>query len=204
MKNICIFGGSVTWGGNDSEKGGWVNRLRLWVDSQIKHEIEVYNLGVTGDTTENLLVRFEVEALARKPALIIFSVGINDSAYDNETDMNRVPLPKFIDNMEQLVRKAYMICNNVVIIGLSRVEESKTNPIPWKKNLYFKIPDILVYDNELRKIALKNDTPFLDVASLLSREDLDDGLHPNSEGHEKLFIVVKDFLISKQLLIFNN
>jgi len=32
---------------------------------------------------------------------------------------------------------------------------------------------------------------------LLDNNDFDDGLHPNAQGHEKIFNQVKDFLIEK-------
>lgn len=35
---------------------------------------------------------------------------------------------------------------------------------------------------------------------LLENEDLEDGLHPNSEGHKKMFIRVKDFLIENKII----
>jgi lysophospholipase L1-like esterase len=34
----------------------------------------------------------------------------------------------------------------------------------------------------------------LDVG-LLNNEDFDDGLHPNTEGHQKIFEKVKNFLV---------
>ncbi len=33
--NICIFGDSITYGAFDTEKGGWVNRLHLYLDSKM-------------------------------------------------------------------------------------------------------------------------------------------------------------------------
>lgn len=41
---ICIFGDSITWGTSDSEKGGWVERLKVYFGE--KYDIDVYNLGV--------------------------------------------------------------------------------------------------------------------------------------------------------------
>ena len=35
---------------------------------------------------------------------------------------------------------------------------------------------------------------------LLDKEDLEDGLHPNSAGHEKMFQRVKDFLIKNKII----
>jgi len=35
---------------------------------------------------------------------------------------------------------------------------------------------------------------------LLNDEDLNDGLHPNADGHEKMFNRVKDFLIENKII----
>lgn len=59
MNNIiCVFGDSITWGAWDIEKGGWVQRLRNFVESSSEEYIEIYNLGVSGDNTEDLLEIF--------------------------------------------------------------------------------------------------------------------------------------------------
>jgi lysophospholipase L1-like esterase len=55
IETICVFGDSITWGAYDPERGGWVNRLRNDLE---KKEIESYNLGISGDTTADLLKRF--------------------------------------------------------------------------------------------------------------------------------------------------
>ena len=45
MGNICIFGASITWGGNDRDVGGWVNRLRLWIDEKTEYERITMTIG---------------------------------------------------------------------------------------------------------------------------------------------------------------
>ena len=62
---ICIFGDSVTWGAYDPEQGGWATRLRNYFEAQ-ENNIDVYNLGISGDATADLLKRIEVEAKSHK------------------------------------------------------------------------------------------------------------------------------------------
>lgn len=200
MNNICIFGASIIWGANDLEKGGWANRLRLWVDEKTDYEVATYNLGVSGDTTDDLLEHFEVEARAREPVLIIFSIGVNDAAYDKEKNENQVSLPKFMKNMRALLEKAKAISGKVAIVGLGRVEEAKTNPIPWAMNIFYKNEDIARYDTELKKLAADHQVPYLGISDLLTSEELDDGLHPNAAGHEKIYLRVRDFLTAQKLI----
>ncbi|MEA1963419.1 MAG: hypothetical protein U9M94_04270 [Patescibacteria group bacterium] len=42
--------------------------------------------------------------------------------------------------------------------------------------------------------------PFIEMFDLLNDEDLEDGLHPNSDGHEKMFKRVRDFLIENKII----
>ena len=69
-KRICVFGASVTKGAWDTEMGGWVNRLRLDLEDFKKRKYSVYNLGISGDTTESLLERIDSECKARNSEII--------------------------------------------------------------------------------------------------------------------------------------
>ena len=70
-KDICIFGASITWGACDPENGGWATMIKNYYEE--KDGRSVYVLGVSGDTTEGLLKRLEIEALAREPKFILFA-----------------------------------------------------------------------------------------------------------------------------------
>ena len=62
--NVLIFGDSITWGAYDPEQGGWATRLRNYFEEK-DNDIDVYNLGISGDTTADLLERIEIEAKSR-------------------------------------------------------------------------------------------------------------------------------------------
>ena len=70
-KSVCVFGDSTAWGAWDTEKGGWVNRLWLSLahGSEANDYFELYNLSISGGTTETILERFEKEALNRSQEL---------------------------------------------------------------------------------------------------------------------------------------
>lgn len=63
-KRVSIWGDSITWGETDPDSGGWVARLRKFFDADEEHEISVYNLGVHGDTTADLIKRFKMPSVA--------------------------------------------------------------------------------------------------------------------------------------------
>ena len=53
---------------------------------------------------------------------------------------------------------------------------------------------------EIKEICAKNNLLFIEMQDLLKDEDLEDGLHPNSKGHEKMFLRVKDFLEKNEIV----
>ncbi len=199
-QTICIFGDSLTWGAWDHEKGSWVNRLRLSLESE-NYDILVYNLGVDGDTTNELLKRFDVEAKARQPTAIIFQIGENDSIFIKSQNKQMVSLQQLEKNLQKLIDKAKKFTKVIIFFGCGKVNESKTTPIPWETDYYYTNQNLILYDKKIRDISNKNNIHYLPISNLLKNEDLDeDGLHPNSKGHQKLFLRVKDFLIGNKIL----
>lgn len=194
MATICIFGDSITWGAVDPGCGGWATRLRNYFESigeRVDNDTDVYNLGVSGDNTEDLLVRFRTEMIARNPNLILFAVGINDSQFIISRNQNRVSVEKFKANIEKLIEEAREITEKIIIIGLTQVDESKTSPIPWNLDKRYTNVDIKKYDAVLRGLSSEKNIPYIDMSEVLNLDDLSDGLHPNSQGHIKMFEVIK-------------
>lgn len=101
---ICVFGDSTAWGAWDLEKGGWVNRLWLYLASK-DSETDVYNLSISGGTSETILDRFGSEARIRKANMLIFQTGGNDAAYEHTEDNHQVSPDKFRANLEEFFRR---------------------------------------------------------------------------------------------------
>jgi len=194
-QTICIFGDSITWGACDPEKGGWVQRLRNYFETN-NYDIDLYNCGISGDATDDLLKRFKVESQARKPGIIIFAIGINDSQYVNSKSNPSVSIEKFQNNLQELIDQAKKFTKKIIFLGFTNIDESKTMPIPWDEVKYYDQENVGIYNTHLKKISEKNNLLFVDMLNLLSNSELEDGLHPNSEGHEKMFIKIKDFLLA--------
>lgn len=199
-KTICVFGSSIAWGAYDDEKGGWVERLKIYFANEAKNFCHVYNLGVSGDNSESLLRRFLNENEARKPDSIIIAIGINDSQYIGSKDNPRVPLEKFESNLAELLKQAKDFTKEVIFIGLTGVDETKMMPTPWEATKYYDNENTALYNSKVKEFCEKNKLKFIEMQGLLNKDDLEDGLHPNAQGHKKMFLRVRDFLEGNKLV----
>ena len=192
-KSICIFGDSVSWGAWDLAKSGSGNRP--WVHGAKRdgdNYFEIYNCSVSGGTTDTILERFENEAKVREADALMFQTGGNDASYENKPGNYLVTPDKFKKNLEEIIKRAKKITNNIIFTDLKNCDESKTMPVSWI-DIYYTNENIKKYSDIMKKVCQKNNVLFLDIG-LLNNEDFDDGLHPNAIGHEKIFIQVKNFL----------
>src|SRR3990167_8648819 len=120
-ESICIFGDSTAWGAWDMEKGGWVNRLLLHVAKRDEDYVEIYNLSISGGTTETILERFESEAKIREADALIFQSGGNDSCLKSKNGPNQIPIDQFRKNIEEIIKKTRDITPNIIFIGFKNV-----------------------------------------------------------------------------------
>lgn len=199
-KVINIFGDSIVRGACDSEMGGWVNRLQIYLSSKNDDYFEVYNLGIGGNNSEGLLTRFSNENASRNPNTILVAIGINDSQYINSKDNPRVPLQKFEQNLMELIKQAKKFTEEIIFVGLTKVDETRLMPVPWDETKYYDEESVALYNSKIKEICSKNDLMFIEMLDLLSDDDLEEGLHPNSKGHKKIFLRVKDFLEENKIV----
>ncbi len=198
-KRICIFGDSIAWGAVDPKNGGWVTQLRRYFETN-DYDIGVYNQSVSGDNTDDLLKRFEVECKAREPQIIIFAIGINDSQYIMNRDNPRISIEKFQNNLVELINQANKISKTIIFVGLTKVDEPLVMPIPWDTTKFYDNDNIAKYNSVIKKVSGDTTLPFIDLLDLLNKNDFDDGLHPDSNGHKKMFLEIKKFLLTNKII----
>jgi len=193
-KVINIFGDSITEGYNAKDQNGWVEMLK----EELK-DFEVNNLGVNGDCTKRVLKRFLTENKNQKPDVILISIGTNDSAYTNFKNNPTVSLEEFEANLQKIIKKGREFTKDIIFVGLGTIEEKKLMPTPWISTLYYDNENIKKYNSKIKEICEKNSLLFIDMDGVLELKDLEDGLHPNDKGHEKMFQRIKDFLIESKI-----
>lgn len=208
---ILIFGDSITYGSWDIE-GGWVQRLRKFLDEKILTELNfyclVYNLGISGDTTDDLLERFEFETKKRikekEDTIIIFSIGGNDATFIDDKKQCQILKENFRENIKKLIKLADKYASKIIFTGLLPTDELKTIPIPWALDKSYKNEHIIQYNEIIKSFCEENKILFIDFFEKFKKFDyknlLEDRQHPNFEGHQKIFEIVKKFLIENKII----
>lgn len=194
MASICIFGDSIGEGYYDSEKGGWVAQLSRFLKSPNK-DLHIYNCSISGESTHEVLIRFDTEINARDSKTIIFALGTNDSWYfDNDKNKPNVSLSDFKNNLKLLISKSQKRNAKIIFIGPPKVDESKVMPIPWRTEVFYDNENIRKYNDAIKEVCQEYNLKFIETFHLLENDDFSDGLHPNTKGHTKLFEEIKKHL----------
>ena len=207
--SILIFGTSITLGYWDRQ-GGWVTRLRNFFYEKYKQDPEyycaIYNVGISGNTTEHILERFNFETKQRisekaKEIIIIFDFGTNDAVFSQTENKLRVPEEKFKENSKKLINLAKQYSSKIFLIGNHPVDEKITDPVPWNKDVSYKNKDAEKYNEIMKLVCQEENILFIDFFNILNvKTDLEDGVHPNSEGHEKIFKKIKEELLKNNII----
>lgn len=212
--SILCFGDSITRGAFDEEAGGWVDRLKVIAnDTSIKNDfkpvVSVFNMGIGGNTTVDLLKRFKFETEQRfksnNDLYFIFSVGVNDLAFITGENKQIVPLDDFNVNLTKLVAEAREFSNNIIFLTILPVVENLTNSINVK-GVTREIKDIEIYNRSIRDICHEENLDVIDVYTTFDNIAnyknffASDGLHPNALGHKMILNAVFDYFNKKEIL----
>jgi lysophospholipase L1-like esterase len=202
---VLVFGASITQGFWDTE-GGWVGRLRRYYDTQSVKDIkreddypDIFNLGVSGDTSQDLLKRMESEIKARmwgdeKPA-IIFSIGTNNAAVEGGGKELSTPDDYFHD-LKKILATALDYTDKIMFVGLPSCDEKLTTPVSWV-DIHYTNKRMFEFEQVMRGFCEGQQIPHVPTFETF-QEKLKtghglfaDGLHPNNEGHELIFQLVR-------------
>jgi lysophospholipase L1-like esterase len=168
--NVVFFGGSITEGSSASN----YNKSYAAIVSQyikklhINDEVNIYNAGISGPTSQYGLFRLNRDVLKYEPNLIFIEFAVNDRIED--------PLMVSI-HMEGIIRqllKLEKIPTIVMLITPTQMADACAG-IHKKIAYYYNVPVIDIQDYIWREIGEgKYRWPKLAV----------DNLHPNDFGHE--------------------
>lgn len=199
---VLIFGDSITQGFYD-EQGGWSTRL---VNQYLEQEVAgisnaptLFNLGISGDTTQNLLDRFESETSARidkaSDNALVFAIGTNDTIFRGN-DVDSTP-EEYHLKLSKLVDMARSYTDKLLFVSLFPVIDELLQPFPWSSSgKCYSTERMKLFNDTLVAFCNDNELRLVDVWSEYEeRPDLKvlffDGIHPNSKGHRIIVDLVK-------------
>ena len=174
--HVALIGDSIVHGYDDQEFGGWGARLKILSVAEEKSDL-VFNLGIPGNSTREILERADVEIRSRQPFLnkVVYSTGTNDQGKD-------VPVAEFKENLAKLGKIAAGHGNKVFFMGLFLcVKDGEPR-------------DNSPYDNAIQSVCNEEGYIYIPTADVIVEEDLVDGCHPNSKGHSKLCDRVAEYI----------
>jgi len=187
---ICFFGDSFTNGTGDDECLGWVGRVCA---RQRKAGVDLtsYNLGIRGNTSEDILRRWKGEAAARltkgDTAALVFSFGTNDCALGDD-GRARLAQNDRLKNARAILVDAPKAWPTLLVGPLPIADDPVANK---------RIADL---SRQAGVFARAHRVPYLDVfskvhGSPLWQEECEagDGVHPNSGGYKLVADLVENW-----------
>ncbi|PKH06057.1 GDSL-type esterase/lipase family protein [Moritella sp. Urea-trap-13] len=205
MASIICFGDSITRGESDADYGGWADRIKTRLIKQFletaKERVSVFNMGISGETTDGLMQRFPHEFVTRlsddKKNTVLFGYGANDLA--NQDGKFLVTIESYIDNLSHCIEFALEKEASVVLINVTPIA-AHLDGIPNVNNRIRNDETIRRYNQALLALSVKYSVNLIDVYTPFNDRKEDyltaDGLHPNSAGHELLYQVISLSLLS--------
>ncbi len=138
------------------------------------------NRGISGQTTPQMLVRFQQDVVALKPAAVLILAGTNDIA--GNTGLSTLPMIE--DNFRSMV--AIAKANGIHVVLASVLPASD---YPWRKGLHpaDKVRDLNAW---IKSYAAQNGCVYLDYYTALTDKNggmkpgtSKDGIHPTPAGY---------------------
>jgi len=201
MALIFTFGDSITYGAWDYESSGWVSRLRLCLDNKKADDPNfyalTYNMGIPGETTDSLARRFLAETTIRasrnsdEELVFIFAYGANDASWIPSQSRFNVDIEKYISNLKTVISEARSLSTKILVLNITPVIEAVAKT-PLNKDKSRTNGFVSKYNSELKKLCEGLSIDVIDIFSIFMSHGheklfVEDGLHPNSEGHEVIF-----------------
>lgn len=200
FERIFCFGDSITLGYNDSQGLGWPGRLCRGLKHGDYH-VAAYNLGVNGDTSLDVEVRWRREAEARSrnsPGLLLFAFGFNDAAKADGASF-QVDLETSVAAAKRIMIAAETV-SQVLWIGPTPLDES-VNPMQTEYACWdMRNADIERYDDAYAALAADIGVDYLQLfpgfinsarfqAALLAG----DRVHPHDDGYAMIAERIADW-----------
>ena len=168
-----------------------INDLRKQEDYPV-----IFNLGISADTSKDIVKRFENEAAARRSRemVIVFCVSTNNAMVTGNDSWKGTD--GYRQDLKKLISQARAFTTKVMFVGLPPCEEDKTTPVFWG-NYNCTNERILAVDTVMKEVATINKLSHVAIFEMMKNDTeqgkqlFADGLHPNDVGHQLIFEQVR-------------
>jgi lysophospholipase L1-like esterase len=219
VMRIVAIGDSITQGGTlpkhkghrNTIPGGWVARLEEWLAQHLgDRRIEVFNEGVTGNTTFALEKRLDTSLFVYDPDIILLGVGTNDINSNWMGWLGKTFIGKSaqdVTSYEKVIRQIFDRIKEesptarIFIVGMSTPTQRYWSETFW--GFTIKMPDQITVDQAyddynamLAQSACDFGFTFIDIASHWPDDPNEswalyaDGIHPNDKGYDLMAHVI--------------
>lgn len=184
-KKVMFFGNSITQ--------SWSDYTKFFSDNGY------INKGISGQTTDQMLLRFKEDVVDEKPYCVVILAGINDLAQNN----GPISLEDIFENIKSIIKIANDNNIKVILSSILPTYEFLWNPGIYPSN------DIIFLNKNLKDFCKSGEATYVDYHSSMKdkrdglkdeltywRDDFNgyDGVHPNKKGYLKM-----EKIISKTL-----
>ena len=194
MNTIVCHGDSLTQGADLNPNYTWP----LLVENQVG--IKFINSGIGGDTSGGLLGRFYHDVVQHKPDVVLIMGGTNDLWWD--LDVNIILANIFAMTCQAEYHNMAPVVGLPLPLYMENIRQQKMMaPIGGWENCSQKLDRLI---DALSFSARESDIAVLDFYHLFLDDNgkvqgkyfLEDGLHPNKEGHMLMADAAASFLKS--------
>ena len=181
MTTIVCHGDSLTEGADLSSNSTWP----LLVENQVK--VRIINSGIGGDTSGGLLGRFYHDVVRHKPEMVLIMGGTNDLWWN--LDINLIQANIFAMTCQAEYHGIAPVVGLPIPLCLQKIRQQKMMaPIGGWENCIRKLAQLV---ETLATSAGQSDIAIIDFYHLFlddrgqvqGKYFLEDGLHPNKDGH---------------------
>ncbi len=199
---IVFAGDSVTDAGRAYPLGegdtglgnGYVHIVKNMLDAwHPQLNIRVTNAGISGNTSRDLLARFDNDVLALNPDWAVICIGINDvwrQFSRPDAPEKQVSLDEYRNNLEKMLFSLRNVVNRTFLMTPYFIEPNAEDPIRKRMSEYITVCE---------SIAEKYDCILVDLQKMFAEYCAvhhatfvaPDRVHPNSTG---AMLIAKEFL----------
>jgi lysophospholipase L1-like esterase len=181
-RRVLFFGDSHVAGVGDPEGKGWVGRV-VAESFRLGHPLMAYNLGVRGETSEQVAARWHAETLPRlTPAVegrIVLSFGVNDTTVQDGTI--RVPQERSCAALTAILTSAVDAGLPVLMVGPAPVDDAAQN-----ERIQFLSAAFEEICRRSGAMCVSVVDPLLASQVWMREVAAGDGAHPAADGYEAL------------------